>query len=160
MADAAFALVGAVAGYLLKIAEGWLGDARAARKDRAERRREFERTTLLELQEAMANLARAAGEIHHFDSMQLRNTGQRTQVPREMDEREFQARRRLAMLRERVLDDELRRLVGEFADATVAVEKVALMRGPEAESDARMMDAIAVQDRAYARLGVVLRGLF
>ncbi|MGH2377319.1 MAG: hypothetical protein ACRDGT_02460 [Candidatus Limnocylindria bacterium] len=108
----------------------------------------------------MADLVRAAGEIQHFDTMQLRRTGQRTQLPEGMSDRDFQARRRLSMLRERVLDDELRHLVEELSTATIEVEKVAWMRGSETRSDEQMLAVVAALDRANARLGVVLRDLY
>jgi hypothetical protein len=158
--EALVALPALVLGYVLKILEGWLQEARSSRRERTARRDEFQRVTLLDLQEAMADLARAAGEIQHFDSMQLRTSGQRTQLPEGMSDREFKARRRLAILRERVLDAELRRLVDEFAAATLEVEKVAWMRGSEAESDERTLAAIHVLERANARLGMVLRDLY
>lgn len=160
MSEAVLALAGVVVGYVLKIAESWLSDARTTRRSRDERRDEFQRATLLELQEAMADLVRAAGEIQHFDTMQLRTTGQRTQLPEGMSDRDFQARRRLSLLRERVLDDELRQLVEDLAAATLEIEKVTWMRGSETASEQRMLVAAAVLDRANARLGVVLRDLY
>ena len=158
--EAVTALAGAIIGYALRIAEGWLQERRAAGRDREARRREFQRDTLIELQDVMADVVRAVGAAHHEDSTAFKKTGKwgETLLSKEVDDLDFQSRRRMGILRERVLDDELRQAVDELSAAAVATT----VPIPRSEDDAvdKLLALAEVQERANRRLGVILRALY
>jgi hypothetical protein len=136
-------------------------DERAAVKaaqDEAEerRRRDFQRETLLELQEVLHDLARAYGAEHHMDLMHFRTTGSWTPRPmpsEELNERSFEAHRRCFILVARIDDDLLRGFVREMKDGGYGVLS-ATSEEQSREALARSSDAFEL---ANQRIGDLLR---
>jgi hypothetical protein len=91
-------------------------DERAAAKDVADeaedrRRRDFQRETLLELQEVLHDLARAYGAEHFADLKHGRETGSwypKVMLEEEINKQGFEANRRSNILVARIDDEELR----------------------------------------------------
>jgi hypothetical protein len=98
-------------------------------EQRQDQRDDFQRQTLLELQEAVARFGRAVGRANHRDWMIYKETGTWGQalLPGELDEEFLAAQVQLGLLRERVRDDQLRTLVTGFSNrgvlATMATSK-------------------------------------
>src|SRR5580700_4913536 len=96
-----------------------------ARRDHVlEQRRNFQRDTLLALQEAIADLARATGAAHHQNEMNYRKTGewQNQLLSDDLDQANLLAMRRTGILEVRVRDAQLRQLVKEFRGHCAAEE--------------------------------------
>ncbi len=96
----------------------------AIRRDqRIERRDNFQRQTLLELQEAMFDLARTTGAMHHRDMMSYVKTGEweKNLFPDDLAEKDRLANARSQMLVVRVRDKTVRDLVQAFKDYAVKV---------------------------------------
>ncbi len=104
-----FPVVTAFTGWAAGLLTEWFRDSRIARRERdasvakraddlRTRRVEFQRQTLLDLREAMFQLARAEGAIHHQDDMTFRKTGVwgRQPVSDELSERHRAAMVRIA----------------------------------------------------------------
>jgi hypothetical protein len=98
----------------------------AARQDERERKA-FERATLIELQDALGDLVRASGAIHHLSEMEYRRVGTfgREQVG-EWSERHGDALRNVDRLRVRLPSRELRERVDELTSFTVTMAVGAL----------------------------------
>ena len=122
-----FPVVTLVAGYIMKAISDRLDHTRAVQRERenrretrraqlAERSAEFQRTTLLDLQEAIQDLLRASGSIIHADTMSFRTTGEwrRQKLPEGLSEAQFEANRKCILLTVRVRNDEIRNLAHTF----------------------------------------------
>lgn len=102
-------------------------------------RHEFQRETLLALQDAIQLMARLAGRAMHFDHMQARE-GKYTQLPDRFSE-EMQANGvDVNRLQSRILDDELRASVDRFRragiEATLDPRRYVGLKGEGLESAA------------------------
>ena len=95
--------------------------SRSRRKiaDRQQRRNDFQRETLLELQTAVADRVRAFGKMYHFDTQTMNKGGEYTQLPARMSEEDFVTSPRLNSIVERVLDDDVRQAAKRL-DAMIA----------------------------------------
>ena len=123
MSSGAWILIGSLAGYAASLLQAHLtehrNDQRDERRrlaDRADRLADFQRAALLELQEALVEVARAAAKLHHDDLMAYRrhNTPWGHVVHgTEWNEKSMLAQRRAATLRERVADDALREAIDQ-----------------------------------------------
>lgn len=83
------------------------------------RRRDFQRETLLELQEVLHELGRAYAALHYADVSHFRKAGSWTPRPmlgEELNERSMEAHRRSSTLVARIDDDLLRGFVRELKD--------------------------------------------
>jgi hypothetical protein len=153
-------------GYGTKSISDWLQNKRsvarereareAARQDqRFERRSTFQRQTLLDLQEACMQLARATGAVHHLDEMAFRSGGtwQRQLLPADLDENYHLAQTRTLMLSVRVRDDTVRQLVESLRSYSVN----ATMSKNQADSNREMMSMVPTHDQLQRRIGELLR---
>jgi hypothetical protein len=155
-------------GYATKSASEWVQHRRTTQRDReareaaqqdqlSERRASFQRQTLLDLQEAMMQLVRMAGAVHHQDVMAYRKTGkwQKQLFGEELSESARLAAARSSMLSVRVRDDSIRALVGKVkSDANDAG-----MCATEEESQVALRSMAAAFENLNQRIGEVLRKL-
>jgi hypothetical protein len=155
-------------GYFIKVLSDWLQhrhtlererEARAeTRRDQlSERRVEFQRQTLVDLQEAVMDVARTTGAAHHQDEMAYRKSGrwQRQLLGADLDEKLFLAMRRSSMLSVRVRDDALRDLIDKFrtqASQTI----VGISRD---HSNSAFMKMTELFEQVQGRIGGILRTL-
>ena len=123
----------------------------------AERRASFQRQTLLDLQEAVFDLMRATGAMHHQDEMAYRKTGQweKQLHGEELNQKAQLAMRRVSMLSTRVRDISLRELIEKFR--THCVE--ATVSGTRESSRDGLDNAVASFDLVQKRVGELLRTL-
>jgi hypothetical protein len=155
-------------GYAMKAFSDWLQHRRttererearaAARQDeRANRRVAFQRQTLLDLQEAMMQLIRSAGAMHHRDVMEFRKTGkwQKQLFGEELNENARLANARTSMLAVRVRDDPVRDLVQTVKSHAIA----AAMCGSQEEGERAMTAMGAAFEQLNQRIGETLRKL-
>jgi hypothetical protein len=128
----------------------------ATRKEqRFERRVTFQRQTLLELQEACVNLARATGASHHKDGMAFRETGkwQKQLLPEDLDEEYRLCQVRVQTLSVRVRDDDIRKLAKELRENSAAV----VVSSNERDGGRAMASMTATHQLLNERVGVILR---
>ena len=164
-------------GFATKFVSDWVQHRWQLERDRetrketrrdqlSEQRWSFQRQTLLELQEAIQDLARATGAAHHQDEMAFRETGrwQRQVLVDDLSERGSLTSRRVLMLAVRVRDESLRDAVQRFRRLTSQTE-TSLGRGstPDAElrnaSNAALLDAMPLLEQIHERIGEILRTL-
>ena len=120
-------VVGVLLGFAASTIAEYLRDRRTSKREReareaarkvqvAERRISFQRDTLLNLQEAVAEEARSAGLISLADEMEYRKTGkwQGQLLPEGLAEKARNNTVRTLMLTERVRDKEIRDLTKVF----------------------------------------------
>lgn len=163
-----FPVATAFAGYAAGFVTEWFRDSRTARREREARaekraddlrarRAEFQRQTLLDLQEAMFQLARAAVALHHQDAMTFRNTGVwgRQPVSDELSEGHRAALARTNMLVARVRDEDIRHLVGQLR----AHSAEASISRSEADAGRCIASMMGAQEQANERVGEILRSL-
>jgi hypothetical protein len=162
------ALLGTSLGYAAKFFTDWLHDRRSAEREREargavrrdqlfERRTTFQRQTLLDLQEAALELARAVGLAHHQDYLAFRATGQwgKQLIGEDLSERERLAHARTSLLGARVRDDPTRELVTKlknYAGETVHSET-------RDESERALLGMGLALEELNQRVGEVLRKL-
>ncbi|HLQ14433.1 MAG TPA: hypothetical protein VK256_01055 [Candidatus Eisenbacteria bacterium] len=130
---------------------------RAARTEsRQDQKDDFQRQTLLDLQEAVARFGRAVGRAHHQDIMAHRESGKwgRSLLGDDLDQEYVASQVHLQLLRERARDDELRRLATRFQNLGVLVT----MSQSKDQATSRMDDWIECLGNLQDRLGMVLRG--
>lgn len=129
-----------------------------SRQDRLfERRNDFQRQTLLDLQEATMQSMRATASINHEDVMAFRKTGKwgRQLVGDELSEAHRLANARVTILRVRVRDQAVRDLVRDLqANGTSLV-----MCGSEPESTRLLGTLFGVFDNLNGRIGELLRSI-
>jgi len=129
----------------------------ARREQLTERRAEFQRQTLLDLQDALFDLMRTTGAMHHQDEMAYRQTGewQKRLFGDELYDKSQVAMRRTAMFQVRVRDASLREMADDLrklsAQVTVGTSK--------SESDSAMLDAADLFVQVQERIGEILRTL-
>jgi hypothetical protein len=157
-------VVGYVVGYGTLLIQHWLSVKRdrearnEARRDQlAERRASFQRQTLLDLQQAVQDLGRTTGAIHHQDMQGFKKTGkwQNKIFPSDLDEKDFLANARTSMLRVRVRDEKVRELANSFQNQSY---KVTQSESRDASEHA-FIGLISVGSALHNRIGEVLRTL-
>jgi hypothetical protein len=122
-----------------------------------ERRITFQRATLLDLQDAIMNLMRTSGAMHHKDHMTFKQTGQwqKQLYGEELSDANRLAMARTTMLTVRVRDGKVRELVarlkGYTADALIS-------KTPE-KSDAAAYEMSVVFEKLNEQIGELLREL-
>jgi hypothetical protein len=135
-------------------------DARTAERavTREERRDEFQRDTLLMLQDVIGDLARVTTRVHLNDCRQRSEGAQwrNARVGAELNEESRLTNIALSKLRERVIDDELRGLVSTFHNATTVV----LISPSEQEAVCAFNTMSDGAEQAQKRLGELLRALY
>jgi hypothetical protein len=161
-------LLSAFGGYLIAAVTEYLRDQRARTREREaraearklqlfERRSDFQRETLLTLQEAVLQLARAAGRAHHLDEMEFRKTGKwgGNLYPEDLDNAAHDASVKTLMYMMRVRDDDVRELMKKFREHA---NQVGICRSREQSTQA-IQEAIAVSEPLHERIGLILRKL-
>ncbi len=81
------------------------------------RRREFQRATIIALQDECANLTRRIGQMHHHDAVSSADDGSKwatTPMPVELSQGALATAQQVGKLRVRVADGELRELVARL----------------------------------------------
>lgn len=163
-----FPVVTLIVGGALK----WVGDLVAhhrtfarEREARQEQRRDaarirqidFQRGTLLELQDFCQQLARHTGRIHFEDSMAYRETGRwgASSVSTEANEGTGACQAGISKLRGRVRNDVIRQLVHNFSSACAAV----VTADAKSRSDAVFDQMGKLLDELNQAIGSVLRTL-
>lgn len=125
-------------------------------EERARRRDEFQRATLLDLQDAAMRLARTVGAMYGVELRGYRQTGKwGATVGDELSEENRVGNQQTTLLTVRVLDDEVRALMREYKNAT----STCALAGSKEEADAALALAIQTFDRMNERIGVLLRQL-
>lgn len=163
-----FPVVTLVVGVALKALVDALTETRAfmrGKETRHEERREaaraahadFQRTTLLALQEECQKLARSTALIHHEDVMAYRRTStwQKTTLSEKASDGSRDAFATILKLRVRVADKETRRYTQDYTNACSSVAQA----GSESSSDKELKKAMRIQETLYERIGEVLRSL-
>jgi hypothetical protein len=167
-----------VIGYLAAVGTEYMRGRQTLEREREPRRHErqtgrsdardaFERDTLLELQDALAEFARNCGKIQHLDEMEYRESGVwgRQLLGDEVGgEGSLEYIRRIQRLRVRVLDDNIRARVREYIDHASASTIGAMRDEPAASARARSVSHWAAATDTYMPLfdaiGERLRQLF
>jgi hypothetical protein len=130
----------------------------AARRESLEKHRNFQRETLLELQDAVHDEMRAATKAYLHDGREFRKTGEwgRSLLGEELNQHAAEASRRTALLLERVASDNVRSRVKE---AKAAAHQVLMARDSVTAEEvfARMGDE---GQRAIEHIGQALRSLY
>jgi hypothetical protein len=130
---------------------------RAAQTEEVDRRRhEFQRSTLLELQEVLHDLGRTYGHEHHVDVMNYRRTGSwrpRPLLGEEMNKMSEEANKQSNILLARIDDEPLRGLVRAMKDAG---SRITLAESEEESTDCLMRSSDTFLE-ANERIGVLLR---
>jgi hypothetical protein len=155
-------------GYGTKYLQDWSQDSRVSKRERetrralrqdaiAERRTQFQRQTLLDLQPALLDLARQAGKMHLHDLRDYRTTGvfHSQAYPDDVNEGCRAATALTSMLAVRVNDDKVRVLISAFKSAA---SDIGGAESPDdSDSDFHTMSTLFVE--LQERIGVVLREL-
>lgn len=130
MESAAWGLIGTAVGALASIATTWLTaqstskrEMEKLREDRLERARAFQRQTLLELQDAIYDALRLTVRTYTEDLKAAKdgNPWGKTPLSAEVNEGLMLANRRVSILVERVVDDELRAKVKSLMQASTHI---------------------------------------
>jgi hypothetical protein len=162
-------------GFGTKFISDWFQDKRTLQRERetrdalrrdqlAERRANFQRQTLLELQEALQDLARATGAANVQDERAFKETGrwQRQLLGEEINQQIFLANRRVLMLTVRVRDQALRDALNRFRNLTNDTE-VTNRNATHAElreaSNVLFRSAVSSLEPIQERIGELLRSL-
>jgi uncharacterized coiled-coil protein SlyX len=133
MPDAAASTVGwfpaftALLGFVTSSILEWLRDRRASEREREareaarrvqqfERRANFQRETLINLQDAVVKLSRTAGRMHHLATMEQRKTGKwgGHLFSEDLDDDAHHANVTIMVLTSRVRDDRIREMAETF----------------------------------------------
>jgi hypothetical protein len=129
----------------------------ASRVQRSERRTNFQRETLLNLQDSVAKLARATGRMHHLDEMEHRKTGKwrSSRFPENLNADAHQSNVSVMLLTSRVRDDDIRELAETFRRAA---NEVPICPNAEAAGNslAKMAEALG---SLHQSIGKMLRKL-
>lgn len=157
-------LIGYLAGFLSE----WFRDRRTTIRERearqamrttviADRRAEFQRQALLELQDAVSQLARATGVIHHQDTMAYKSSGKwgQNRLINNWDEEFRKAQVRTTILAARVRDDVVRGLVERFRNDCTDV----IVATTQPDSDNYLMKSFDTNNALQERVGIVIRAL-
>src|SRR6266568_8813471 len=134
------------------------------REQLSDQRRNFQRETLLVLQEAIQDLARATGAAHHQDEMAFGTTGrwQRQPLGEELNQQVHVANRRVLLLTVRVRDESLRDVVNRFRQLTNETETI-VRDADDAElrnrSSAALRSTMPLLEQIHGRIGEILRTL-
>jgi hypothetical protein len=137
-------------------------EQRAREAARQERLDEIQRTTLLELQSALAEWMRAETRIDLADLATLGSHGKLYQVPKDVSDEEFETTRRLMYLTERVRDDKLRSMLTDLRTWGTSQEVERLNPRPPATKQSVEQTMFELGNRGtlvQAQLGIALRSL-
>jgi hypothetical protein len=139
-------------------------EAKARQAERAkavtDRRETFELDHLERLNEALQKLGRATGRAHFVDMRTARQTGHYagTQLPDEDSDAFAQANRDVHMLRNLVLDDDLRSQVERVHEALNVPSQ--MHRAEPELAERRFSEAIVMLDEAQAAIASRIREIY
>jgi len=163
-----FPVFTALLGFVTAGISEWFRDRRALGREReareatrrvqlSERRANFQRETLLNLQDAIVKLSRAAGRMHHLDEMEYRKTGKwgGHLFPDDLDDDAHHANVTSMVLTSRVRDERIRELAETFRSYA---NMVGISQTEQAEKEA-VRRAIELLQPLHERIGEVLRKL-
>jgi hypothetical protein len=162
MEAAIWGLAGTVVGALASMGTTWLANRASqelqearSRDERAERAREFQRQTLVDLQEAVHDAVRLVHRAYLEDRASHRTTKEwgKSLLSSEVDEGIRLALRRVSILVERVADDALRAEIKTVMSNAAGV----LHAGDEEEAQTQLDRSTMVATAALERVGTVLR---
>lgn len=155
-----------LAGGVLSMSSGWLTDRRLTARERERRREErreritdrrndFQRETLLRLQDISQKLLRNTGASLHQDILANRTTGkwQKQQLPNGLSNDQLRLNTETMLLASRVRDDQVRNLADRLRSETACVG----LSANEGEAESRMMAAADTQGALIARIGQLVR---
>lgn len=155
-------------GYAAKAVEDWVRDNRTYKREQAarlesrrdklqERRADFQRETLLALQDECWKLQRACGRSHHEDTLSFRETGQwgTTQLSEEANTGAFESTKNIGRLRVRVHDENVRSLAAQM---TSKVSETLLARSKE-DADLRLSESMEIAKELNERIGFLIRSI-
>jgi hypothetical protein len=155
-------------GYLTKSVSDWLDFRRTSKREReareeshrdklVERREEFQRETLLGLQEELVTLVRTASQMHLEDMKAHRETGvwKRQLFEGELSEGARLAHARVAVLTVRVRDEAVRNLVADINQGTVGLT----LAPTREDAMAALVNMTTAFDKVQKRIGELLREL-
>ncbi len=156
------AIVGASASIVTTIITG--RNSRKLQEDaeeleRNERARAFQRTNLLELQDALSIGMRLVGRVHTEDVVSFRSGEDRDGRPYLSDELNQElmiSNRKLSILTERIADDSLRENIKNLREK---MSNVAMSRDENESLEALNQAAISFET-TMKQLGVILRGSY
>lgn len=151
-------VVGASASIFTTIIGGWTANRLQKDADalkRSECARAFQRSNLLELQDSIQDAMRLLGRAHHEDVIAARESGEwgKAMLSEEVNEGSGLANRKLAILTERVADDELRSDLRELRQRMTNC----LFAHSELEMRESMQRASSEFASFMEKLGIVLR---
>lgn len=151
-------IVGASASIFTTIISGWNANRLQTTADaleRTERARAFQRSNLLELQDSLQDAMRLIGRAHHEDMLAARESGEwgKSMSSEEVDQGILLANRKLAILTERVANDELRSNLRTLRQTMTNC----LVSSSEVESMRSIQRASSEFPSFMEKLGVVLR---
>ena len=162
MDAAVWGLIGTLVGAVASIATSWLATRTSSRiqqekliDERHERARAFQRQTLLDLQEAVHDALRLVnrGYIEDYEANRSTKAWGKNMLSEEVNEGIRLAQRRVAMLVQRVADDDLRIQIKTLSGRTVQV----ILSKSEQEARLCLEQSTLEAERVFERLGVVLR---
>lgn len=162
MDAAVWGLIGTLVGAFASISTSWLATRTSSRlqqeklnDERRERARTFQRQTLLDLQEAIHDALRLVnrGYIEDYQANRSTKAWGKNMLSEEVNEGIRLAQRRVAMLVERVADDELRMQIKTLSGRTGQV----ILSKSEQEARLYLEQSALEAERVFERLGVALR---
>ena len=167
MSEAIWAFFGVVVGGALTLGAEWIRGRKEEERLRLnaelageKARDDFQRTNLLELQEAFAVWVRAEGAAMHFDQMTLRQAGHLTMLPEQLSDDVTMTGRKLKYLLNRVLDGETRQFLHAAFDLSVELHVARIVRKAEqteAQLESESMKFSVLVKAAEDRIGETLR---
>jgi len=156
------AIVGSLASVLTTLIAGWNTRKLQSHSDsllRVERSREFQRANLLELQEALFLQMRLVARAHLENLDFYRKNPDSPSPPRlsdALDQEIVQSNRRVSLLTERLVLDQLRDCIKELKRI---MAEVLVVRSPE-ESDREFRAIVMLFELRMEELGAVLRSYY
>jgi len=165
MEAALWGFLGTLVGAATSILTAWLSSRSSYQREhakrldeRVEQAREFQRRTILNLQDAVHDLLRIAGSAHHQDFIASRSGQEwgQNMLPTELNDGAHVAFRKIGLLLSRVADDELRAKVKVL---TGDVSRLLLAR-TELDSVSMLAKLTNQSEQLFEHMGVVLRGYY
>lgn len=165
MEAAVWGFVGTLIGALVSLGGTWL-NARTtyslhllqAREELLERRREFQRKTLLELQEALHDAIRLTSRAHTED-MRAEKNGEKwgsNRLDEELSEQLRLSQRKVFILADRIEHEKVRTNVKGVLKALGDI----VMASKPNEAQSKMADLFLRIESIFEQMGIVLRGYY
>jgi hypothetical protein len=154
--EAVLAIVSLLVGFVLAEVKSEREEGRRIKRERKQRQADFQRETLLALQDALFRLSRSEAQVHRAMELTARQgtPWRQIKVPVELDEENRLIRAEAYVLKVRVSDDRVREL-------TNAVTSEVVMGGLT-QSATQAAGALIAAQEAFAalndRIGELLRG--